>query len=287
MIKYSIIVISYKSSPNIERVLKYIENSMNENVECIVVNNNDFEDHYYLKLQEAVSHHPKFKLVDTKVAGNAQIARNMGLDASRGEFVKFLDDDDYINEYLFSEIDNIDISDVDVVFGRITHNKKGVKTKVFVNIHQLLMLINNVYGIRINNDILTRLLISLDMRKNPNTLNSVIRRDSLIAAGGWNETMVKSQDAELFIRLSMSDYIFKETKVKFGTYNHDAKSTISNHGGMSTPQEATLVLLNMFEFNLPIFHEKMMWYKFYLFGLPHFKSDYQKGLKNYFNKEKV
>lgn len=92
----SCIIPTYRRSDTLERAISSALNQTYENIEVLVVDDNNPDDEYSLKVQSKIS---KFK--DTRVRYikqekhiNGAVARNVGIQHARGEFIAFLDDDD-------------------------------------------------------------------------------------------------------------------------------------------------------------------------------------------------
>lgn len=108
MIKFSIIVPAHNSAAFISKCLESVTQQTYRNYELIVVcdNCNDNTDRIAYQYADGILH------VDY---GNDGLARQAGLDVARGEWILFLDDDDWwMHEYVLDLInesltDNIDI----------------------------------------------------------------------------------------------------------------------------------------------------------------------------------
>jgi glycosyltransferase involved in cell wall biosynthesis len=88
-----------------------------EDIEVIVVPNGP--DNSWRKSLSPYQNNHSLRIFPIKQA-NANIARNAGLDIARGDFVRFLDDDDYlIPDGAIKQYDLIKTSGADVVSGRV------------------------------------------------------------------------------------------------------------------------------------------------------------------------
>lgn len=100
----SCIIPTYKRSDTLIRAVKSVINQSYKNLEIIIVDDNEPNDEYSLIVQErlkAISDE-RIRYIQQKKHINGAAARNVGINAARGEFIAFLDDDD---EWLPSKIE--------------------------------------------------------------------------------------------------------------------------------------------------------------------------------------
>lgn len=122
-IKVSVIIPCYNTEKWIEKCLNSIPKR--DDVEIIVVNDGSID-----KTKEKLITYREFNykdliIVDFKENRGVSFARNMGIDESSGEYLLFMDSDDYIYPQVFEEIvknylDNIN----DMVFYNMENNEK-------------------------------------------------------------------------------------------------------------------------------------------------------------------
>lgn len=99
--KLSIIVSIYNVEKYLEKCLKSLQQIKNIDVEVLLVNDGSTDNSLNI-CRDLTTLDSRFKLV-TKVNGGLSDARNHGLKNSSGEFVFFLDGDDYINSIKLEE----------------------------------------------------------------------------------------------------------------------------------------------------------------------------------------
>lgn len=105
-IKVSVIVPVYNSSKYIRRCLNSIVNQTLKEIEIIVVNDCSTDNSLDI-LQEYKKEYPeKIILIDLKDKGWAGGARNKGVDIARGEYLGFVDSDDFIEDDMYEEMYN-------------------------------------------------------------------------------------------------------------------------------------------------------------------------------------
>lgn len=102
----SVIIPSYKPQEYIWECLDSLYNQTfaKENFEVILVLNG-CKDPYYSEIKDWIDKHPgmnvNFIQTDTPGVSNA---RNIGIEASQGEYITFIDDDDYVSDVYLQEL---------------------------------------------------------------------------------------------------------------------------------------------------------------------------------------
>lgn len=94
----SVIIPTYKRSEKLTRAIHSVLAQTYENLEVLVVNDNEPEDEYTAQLKAQVKqydHDTRFRLVMQKKHINGAVARNVGIRQAKGEYIAFLDDDDW------------------------------------------------------------------------------------------------------------------------------------------------------------------------------------------------
>lgn len=110
--KFSIIVPVYNTKDYIKKCLDSIFNQTYSNYEVIIVNDGS-PDNSESIIKKYIKDKKKFKLYN-KENGGLSDARNFGVLKSKGDYILFLDSDDYIDESLLEELNN-NLDDVDVL----------------------------------------------------------------------------------------------------------------------------------------------------------------------------
>lgn len=109
---FSIIIPTYNNAYFLKKAIKSIENQTDNNFELIVIDNYSTDETSQIINKSKINN-----LVYKKIKNNGVIAksRNMGIDVSRGDWIMFLDSDDFfyknkINFYNKNLSDNFDIA---------------------------------------------------------------------------------------------------------------------------------------------------------------------------------
>lgn len=103
--KISVVIPSYNSSATIERCLNSILNQTYENLEILVINDGSNDDSVE-KIEKMQKQDNRIKLI-TIPNGGVSHARNVGIEESTGDYITFVDSDDYISEEMYEILMNI------------------------------------------------------------------------------------------------------------------------------------------------------------------------------------
>ncbi|WP_016896792.1 glycosyltransferase [Aerococcus viridans] len=125
----SIIVPVYNAAPYLSKCITSILNQSYQNLECILVNDGSTDNSLDICL-EWTKKDTKVQVIDQK-NGGVSVARNQGIQASRGDFILFVDSDDTVDSNTISylieeqESENVDV----IIFGLVRHFRDGHITK--------------------------------------------------------------------------------------------------------------------------------------------------------------
>ncbi len=125
MIKYSIIVPVYNVEKYLERCINSLINQTYSNIEIILVNDGSSDNSENI-LKTYSNKYDNIKYINKKNGGQAS-ARNLGLTKVSGDYISFIDSDDYVEENMFEEINKIleeDKKDI-IVFDMYQINKQN------------------------------------------------------------------------------------------------------------------------------------------------------------------
>ena len=96
MIKVSLILPVYNTGKYLRQCLESIENQTLKNFEVFCVDDGSTDDSVEI-ISEYVKKDSRFHLLEQKNAGGGA-ARNHGMEAAKGEYLAFLDSDDFIEQ---------------------------------------------------------------------------------------------------------------------------------------------------------------------------------------------
>ncbi len=166
----SIVIPVYNVEPYIKRCLDSVVSLPIYDYEIIIVNDGT-KDRSIEIIKQFIPENNNIVIIDQENQGLGE-ARNTGLRHAKGEFVYFLDSDDYINSSAFQALFNKKLPDVDVIIGDYNIEKNNSITQ-------------GSYKIETNTDIQSNgVSFFLQFyRKNINTMvwRSIYRRQFLIS----------------------------------------------------------------------------------------------------------
>lgn len=203
----SVIIPTYKRSGMLYRAIESVLNQSYKDVECIVVNDNtpgdDFSQILY-KTLDKYNHDSRFKFIEQKEHKNGAAARNAGIFVAKGQYIAFLDDDDYwdLNK-LEIQVDELK---------RLPPDWGAVSCLMRFYRNDKIYAVNRPYKEgAIHYEVLTR---SISM----GTGSLIIRRKALDDTGYFDETLRRFQDPQLFSCLTEK---YKVKLIKRYLHNRD------------------------------------------------------------------
>ena len=111
--KVSIIIPVYNAGGKLHRCLDSILTQSYQNYECIIVDDGSTDDSAAIK-DEYVNENSRFKVFHKK-NGGVSSARNYGLNIAKGEWIVFVDSDDYLLPDHISSMMDVVSNDVDLI----------------------------------------------------------------------------------------------------------------------------------------------------------------------------
>jgi glycosyltransferase involved in cell wall biosynthesis len=90
----SIVITTYKRTERLKQAIESALKQTYENVEILVIDDNVNDTEYRSFVENLMINYPKVRYIKNKINLGGSLARNVGIDASKGEFIAFLDDDD-------------------------------------------------------------------------------------------------------------------------------------------------------------------------------------------------
>lgn len=191
MSKVSVIVTTYEGEKQIERAVLSVLNQTFKNFELIVVDDNGLGNESQINTQKLLDKYIEkgmLKYIPHEVNKNASVARNTGFKNSIGEYVMFLDDDEYTPDRIEKHLATLEGTD----------NTWGVSYCSFVKVEK-----NGKFFERVNANKSGHLLYNVMMhRPIVTTSNMMIKRAAYESVGGFDETFRRHQDWEFAARLA-------------------------------------------------------------------------------------
>ena len=99
MNKISVIVPIYNVEQYVERCLNSIIENTYKNLEIICINDGSTDNSLKI-LEKIAENEQRIKIID-KINGGVSSARNIGLDVATGDYIAFVDSDDWVHNRYF------------------------------------------------------------------------------------------------------------------------------------------------------------------------------------------
>lgn len=129
--KLSVIVPIYNSELYLDKCIESILNQDYTNLEVILVNDGS-KDNSLNICKKYAAFDQRIRVID-KVNEGLVEARKSGVSVSTGEFITFVDSDDWINENMYSSLFKYDFEDIDLYVTNfyITHDKYEIENEFY------------------------------------------------------------------------------------------------------------------------------------------------------------
>ena len=118
--KYSVIIPVYNSEKTIKRCIDSITLQNRSDVEIIVINDGSTDESE--SICKALQNEHENIIYIHQENGGVSSARNLGLSVATGEFVMFVDSDDYVDNQLLINIQKVVRIFISLVFGLLQMN---------------------------------------------------------------------------------------------------------------------------------------------------------------------
>ena len=250
----SIVIPVYNAEKYLEQCLNSIKNKTYKNFEVILVNDGSI-DHSESICMDFVKVDTRFKYF-TKVNGGASSARNFGLDNVTGNYITFIDADDWVDEnHLEVLINNIKDNNSDMAVSSIKKfdNSNNFYFRVYSNEEKYLLNYNKLNRVEFL-VILPKLIPANNSYK---VAVSKLFKKELVTDVRFDESIVYGEDLEFFFKIynniNSISYIDEVTYV----YRlHDERSS-SKFGQLHMEQELAIykkMYERIEELGLPTIH---------------------------------
>ena len=190
----SCVIPTYKRSELLSRAIDSVLEQTYSNIEVLVVDDNEKGSRDSLEVCKIVESYsdPKVKLVTQPKHINGAEARNAGIRASVGDYIAFLDDDDYwIPTKLVKQVqalkENFDCAGCSCLYSHYSNDVvvRSCPPYTGVNLH--------------------RKIIGRDVAVFTSTV--ILRKDKLLESGLFNNTLRRHQDLQLLLDFTIKNKI--------------------------------------------------------------------------------
>ena len=205
----SVIIPTYKGSDKIERAVKSVLNQTYHPTEVIVVDDNGLGTEAQTETEKVIEQFKSldnFKYIPHDKNKNGAAARNTGINASNGEYLCFLDDDD---EYLPHKVESQvrEFEKLDESYGMMVGSVKIIEGNY-----------ESVHRGEYKQDFLYEYL-SHQIGACSSTV--MVRSSVLDIVKGWDESFRRHQDWEFFARVAASFKVFCIDDIGVLKYKYD------------------------------------------------------------------
>lgn len=187
----SVIIPTYKRSEKLTRAIESVLNQTYNNIELLVVNDNEPNDDFTIDLIKRVKPYEsdkRFRLIIQDKHINGAVARNVGIKQAKGEYIAFLDDDDWWDKEKISHQVN--------ALSKLSPEWGGVSCRIKrYNNQELIALMPRYESGYVYKDIL---MLKSDFA----TGTILIRHTALDEAGYFDEKLLRHQDLQLLVNLT-------------------------------------------------------------------------------------
>lgn len=195
----SVVIPTYRRSSMLKKAVDSAVNQTYDSIEVIIVNDNDPSSPYTAELVRIAGEYDKNKvrLIHQHGHSGGAAARNAGIHYARGEYIAFLDDDDFWD-----------------------HNKTARQVKLLSSLDESYAAVSCLMRIYCDGDLVSVtqpypdgdiMYDILTRRTSLGTGSLLIRRTALDKSGYFDEILTRHQDLQLFARLA-SKYKIKLDK---------------------------------------------------------------------------
>lgn len=189
----SVIIPCYNCSSYIGESIRSVVSQNYRSLEIIVIDDGSDDDSWEKICSVDDDRIKKYKISNS----GAAVARNLGLSVAKGEFIKFLDADDWLDkDVLKKQVDQIRLlKHNQIPFGDLTRvNKSGEEIDSLPFRHSNLLKADQCAFFIRNTEIVTA--------------SPLHRKSLLLNIGGFDESLTAGQEVDLHFRLSLSGVEF-------------------------------------------------------------------------------
>lgn len=183
----SIIIPTYKRAEMLPRAISSVLEQTYQNIEVLVVSDNEPDDEYTAKARETVElfKDRRVRLITQERHINGAVARNVGIKASKGDYISFLDDDDYIDANKIERQVEV-LSKLDDTWGGVCCRFKAYKHGKLIEVAP-----------PFKSGYVYKEVLMRQIKTQTNSL--LLRRDALFDAGLFDEKLLRNQDVQLLV----------------------------------------------------------------------------------------
>lgn len=238
----SIIIPCYNSDFILHKTLNSVLNQEYKNWECIIINDGSTDNSKKI-IEEFCKLDDRFFLIDQTNSGVAE-ARNKGLNHAKGDYIFFLDADDFLPENSLMELTKYIKYDTDVIVGKIQILNFNNNKEMGVLRHNL-----ETHKILKNKD-LSLLLGIIEKGFSPVVMNKLYKRDFILNNSlSFNKELLHEDELWQFEVFSKVKNLFSTDSITYFHYDN-INSSITNNRGEKNINDLLKILEIIYQYYL-------------------------------------
>lgn len=183
----TVVITTYKGVDSINRAVESVISQTYKNLEIIVVDDNGLNTEAQIETEKKVKQYSAVKYIPHDVNKNGSAARNTGLKVAQGEYVCFLDDDDFFYPERIEKVVERFLQ-LDESYGIVHNSSRQIYSDKKDEIIEA-----KAEGDQFFNFISTKFRMG--------TSNVAFRKSALLEVNGFDDSFKRHQDWELMCRI--------------------------------------------------------------------------------------
>ncbi|MDY6897829.1 MAG: glycosyltransferase family 2 protein [Cyanobacteriota bacterium] len=223
----SIIITSYNKALYLEQAVKSVLAQTYSNIECIIVDDGSTDNTEEI-VKELIVKYPHIQYF-IKPNGGISSARNFGNSKANGEWIQFLDADDWIHEdKIVNQLESLQKFADKEVFAYSDYQRVYVDKS-----NQIMKRVSHQVGELSREDLINRLLICPDFLANspfPLLQQAMLFKKTIFDTYQFDENLKACEDRELVIDLLINNNISYVYTPMIGAYYRKHASNLTDNG---------------------------------------------------------
>lgn len=183
----TVVITTYKGVDSINRAVESVISQTYKNLEIIVVDDNGLNTEAQIETEKKVKQYSSVQYIPHDVNKNGSAARNTGLKVAQGEYVCFLDDDDFFYPKRIEKVVERFLQ-LDESYGIVHNSSRQIYSDKKDEIIEA-----KAEGDQFFNFIATKFRMG--------TSNVAFRKNALLEVNGFDDSFERHQDWELMCRI--------------------------------------------------------------------------------------
>lgn len=225
----SIVITSYNKAPYLEQAVNSVLAQTYSDIECIIVDDGSTDNTAEI-VQELITRYPQIQYY-VKPNGGISSARNFGNSKATGEWIQFLDADDWIHEdKIRFQLECLQSISEKEVFTYSDYQRVYVDKD-----NQIIKSVSHQIGELSKEELINRLLICPDFLADssfPLLQQAMLFKKSIYDKYRFDETLKACEDRELMIDLLINDKIHYVYTPMIAAYYRKHSANLTDNGSL-------------------------------------------------------